>query len=236
MDQRLVVEGALLIAGSNAAPVLQAVDPPFRPTPQPIQGSVEERGTSALRAPLLALPPLVLALGDEMGDAAAAEQLPARWEAVTPIEEQAVRPFTRATPGPPHPHRVEDWFELGAIMPLTGGQDEPQEPPAAVKRQVQLGAEAAAAPAEGFVGKRPLPPFPRPPRVGAPARPCYPRSSRPRRVLDPRRLAPAAPGAGVPSSRLGPSGGAGRGRCARSHTREASRARAPRCGRSRGCR
>jgi hypothetical protein len=95
---------------------------------------------------------LVGPLGDGVGDPPLAQQPPTGRVAVAPVSNQVrwtlARP-TRSWPG--HPDRIQQWFQLGALMALPGGDQHGQWPTVAVTSQVDLGGEPAAAVAQGLV-------------------------------------------------------------------------------------
>jgi hypothetical protein len=96
---------------------------------------------------------LVGAFGDGVGDPAPPQQAPAGRIAVAPVSDQV----GGALAGPPRSRSgdadgVQQRAELGALMPLAGGDQHRQGPAAAVTSQMQLGRQAAAAAAQCLVG------------------------------------------------------------------------------------
>jgi hypothetical protein len=95
---------------------------------------------------------LVGALGDGVGDPPLAQQPTAGGVAVAPVGDQvrwALARATRRRAG--YPDGVQQRAELGALVPLAGGDQCRQRPAAAVAGQVQLGGEPAAAAPQGLV-------------------------------------------------------------------------------------
>ena len=101
---------------------------------------------------------LVGALGDGVGDPPLAQQPTAGRVAVAPVGDQVVGALARPTqPRPGHPDRIQQRFQLGAFMALTGGDHHGQRTAAAIGDQVDLGGEPTPAASQGLVdlGSRP---------------------------------------------------------------------------------
>jgi hypothetical protein len=97
---------------------------------------------------------LVRPLGDGVGNPTPAQQPPAGRIAVAPVGGQMVRAL--AGPAPPtrpwHPDRIQQPLQLGALVPLPGGQQHRQRPATAVAGQVDLGRQPASTASQRLVG------------------------------------------------------------------------------------
>jgi hypothetical protein len=239
----------LLITRCDRSPLLQAIHPAFRPTPQPVDGSVEPWRSPTRRALLLPLLPLVLPLRDHVPQPPTPQRSPTLRITVPLVTRHLFGALPRSSPLPWHPDRVQGRLQLRAVVPLSPGQHDRQRSPAPVECEVQLGGEAAAAPPEGFVAARWIaPPFsPLRPRLGPECggRPRRadgraPRCCPPRRPATqgglPGLPAPGGLGGSVPRPPHGASGRGGRNRSARGHTAGEYPARGPRCAAARGSR
>ena len=116
---------------------------------------------------------LVGPLGDGVGDATAAQQPPTPPIAVALVTDQVVGSLARPTPPTRswHSNGVKDRFQLGAVVPLAGGEDHAQWSAAPVTAEVDLGGQPAPGPAErlGLVTVEPLLTSARASRLRAPA-------------------------------------------------------------------
>ena len=93
---------------------------------------------------------LIGPLGDGVGDAATAEQPPARWVAVAAIGNEMLGALAGSTSsgGPGDADGVQDGCKLGAVVALAWGEDHAQGPAAAVAGQVNFGGQPTPGPAE----------------------------------------------------------------------------------------
>jgi len=180
---------------------------------------VEPRRAATGPATRTAVRPLVVPLGDGVGDLAGAQPCPVGPRAVGLLRHQVVG----TDPGPPdpagarHPDRVQQPEQPGSIRGLAGRQAGHQRPAPPVADDVDLGRQAAAGAAQrllGGRGRRRQPPLGRRRRAGGRARRCCrpaPASPAPR----PRRRRAARPARCGPRCRRPPSG---RTACSRSPT------------------
>jgi hypothetical protein len=98
---------------------------------------------------------LVVLLGDERADAAAAQQRPVGAGAVGLVGQHPVGPGARpAALGakPRDPDAVQHRRKLRGVAALAGGEQDRQRPLATLDRQMQLGGQPAPGAAKGVVG------------------------------------------------------------------------------------
>jgi hypothetical protein len=101
---------------------------------------------------------LVGPLGDRVGDPPPAQQPAAGRVAVAAVGNQVRWTLTGTTrPWPGHPDGIQQRPQLGALVPLAGGDQQPQRPAAAITSQVDLGGEPATATAQCLVRLRTRP-------------------------------------------------------------------------------
>src|SRR5262249_61026757 len=141
----VVVPALLVEAGGQGAPPFSPPD--ARPPPRPPLVAL------AVELHALVVGPLVLAPGDDALDATPAQPAPDPRVAVALVTRQLDRPAAR----PPAPagdaDLVHDPLELGALLPLPGGDLGRQRQAVAVADQVHLGAEPAARAAQRVVSR-----------------------------------------------------------------------------------
>jgi hypothetical protein len=98
------VHDVLVVAGGQAAPVLESVEAAFDDVAAAVAVGVEVDWSAAAGASVLAVADLVGGFGDDGGDAARAQLLPVRPRRVGLVREQRVRcraGTSRSVPGNP---------------------------------------------------------------------------------------------------------------------------------------
>src|SRR4051794_33424907 len=149
-----------LVAGRDPAVLLQAVDQPLDPVPEPVRLAVEA-GPAALA---------LLGRGDRR-DAATPELPPGLRAAVGLVARHP--PGQQARPAPalaPDRARVEHRLQRHLLVLLAAGKDDSDRPAIALSPQVDLGREAASGAAERLVRHPPFSPDRRAPAAGRCAR------------------------------------------------------------------
>jgi hypothetical protein len=121
---------------------------------QPVGRPVKRRWPAAGAASGSPVGGLVVLLGDDRGDASAAQQGPVGAAAVGLVGQHPIGSGTgtaRATPR--HPNTVQHPLELRGVAALAGGDHDRQRPLAALDGQVQLAAQPAPGAPERVVGR-----------------------------------------------------------------------------------
>jgi hypothetical protein len=151
-DHRPIVGGALFVAGSQAPPLLEAVDAALDHVAACVGRLVEgERATW----PFVASHPLIAALGNGVRDVPLAQEPPTARVAVAFVSDDAIRPSARPSPptGAGHADALKHGCQLGAVMALSWGDHDRERPSRAVAGQMELGRQPAAAAPEPFVAR-----------------------------------------------------------------------------------
>jgi hypothetical protein len=154
----VVADGQLVVAGGDGPVLLEAGDGSFHDIAVPVAHGIDHRWPAAPSAP--AGPELLLVgpLRDGVGDPPLAQQPPTRRVAVAPVGDQVSWTLAGPTrPRPGHPNRIEQRFQLGALMALASGDQYGQRTAAAITGQMDLGGEPTPAASQGLVdlGSRP---------------------------------------------------------------------------------
>src|SRR3954447_6268724 len=143
-----IVDPALLVAGRDPAVLLQAVDQPLDPVPEPVRLAVEA-GPAAL----------ALLGRDDRRDAAPPELPPGLRAAVGLVARHPPRAQARPAPAlAPDRARVEHRLQRHLLVPLAARKDDSDRPATALSPQVDLGREAASGAAERLVRHPPFSP------------------------------------------------------------------------------
>jgi hypothetical protein len=153
VDGGLVADGELVVAGGEGAVAFEPVDAAFDGVPLLVDLSVEGGRAAAVSASPLAVGDTITLLGDGGFDAAAAQPGAVGAGAVGLVGQDPARAGAgpaRAQPG--HSDLVQDGGELRAVTVLPGGDQDRQRFLALLHRQVDLGGQAAAGPAQAVIG------------------------------------------------------------------------------------
>ena len=143
----MVVGSPFLIAGGDAAALLEPIDQPLDSIAFAIGRAVEARGAA-----------FVHLAGNHRPNPALAQRLPHRPRAVALVADQPPRPQPRApTPGPLDRAPARQRWERHLVVALPTGQGEDDRLALALGPDVDLGAEAAPRTAQRFA--RGVPPF-----------------------------------------------------------------------------
>ncbi len=152
MEHSKVVLGALLVAGGDAAELLQAVEEPLHPIARPIGLPVE-----AAALGLIALG------GDHRPDAAAAQVSPRGPARIGLVARYTPGPQAGAAPLAADRAGIEQGGKGRAVVALAPAQGEGDRPAMALGSDVDLGREPTAASPERLVRDPPFSPTRRAP-------------------------------------------------------------------------
>src|SRR3954468_18538048 len=142
MDHGEVVGRALLVAGGDAAELLQAVDQALDEIATPVRSTVEVR-----------LPALVALARDHRPDVTPAQAEPCGRAAVALVARRPLRPQTgSASTGATDRALVQQRLKRNLLVSLATGEHRRDRSAVALGPQVQLGREAALAAAQRLPG------------------------------------------------------------------------------------
>ncbi len=149
--------GGLVVAGRDAAPLLEPVEAPFHNVAPLVELLVEAWRASAPAAAPEPVADLVGPLGDGMADAATPEPGSYRTGAVALVAQHVSRPH----PGPPrpgagHPDRFHHGGELRAVVGVPARESEGERTPESVTGQVNLAGQATPRASEAWAAASPF--------------------------------------------------------------------------------
>jgi len=144
---RAVIDGALLVAGCQAAPLLEPIVAAFHHVSPRIGVLVEDQWTTGLNR---ALRPLVAVFGvfrDGVRDAALPQQPAATWIAVALVGYHPIwaRAWASGSTGTGNPKAFQDGGQPRAIVAVSRGDGDGERSAFAVTGQVKLGRQSAPA-------------------------------------------------------------------------------------------
>ncbi len=148
--------GGLVVAGRDAAPLLEPVEAPFHYVAPLVELLVEAWRASAPAAAPEPVADLVGPLGDGMADAATPEPGSYRAGAVALVAQHVSRPH----PGPPrpgagHPDRFHHGGELRAVVGVPARESEGERTPESVTGQVNPAGQATPRASEAWAAASP---------------------------------------------------------------------------------
>jgi len=152
----VVADRQLVVPSSDRAVLLEPSDGPLNDIALLVAHCIHDWRPATSGAASQASRLLVRPLGDGVGNPTSAQQAPAGPIAGATIGGQVRWALTR--PAPParslDPDGIQQPAQLGALVPLAGGNHHPKRPPTAVAGQVDLGRQPTPAASQCLVSLR----------------------------------------------------------------------------------
>lgn len=148
--------GGLVVAGRDAAPLLEPVEAPFHDVAPLVELLVEAWRASAPAAAPEPVVDLVGPLGDGMADAATPEPGSYLTGAVALVAQHVLRPHLGPPrPGAGHPDRFHHGGELRAVVGVPARESEGERTPESATGQVNLAGQATPRASEAWAAASP---------------------------------------------------------------------------------